>query len=60
MITTIDTVYDFLIPIDQIEILGYQNPEAKNSKTNQPKNLIGKWFKGLYVTLNERVIRNRV
>ena len=25
MISTIDNVYDFLIPIDQIQLLGYEN-----------------------------------
>ena len=46
-------VYDFLIPFDQIEILNHEEDQRDSDI------LVGKWFKGLFVNLNERQIHNR-
>jgi hypothetical protein len=44
LISTLESQYDFLIPFDQIEMIGANS---------------GKWFTGLYVNLKPRPIHNR-
>ena len=41
---------DFLIPYHHIEIMG---------RCENNRNLVGKWFNGLFVTLQERQVCNR-
>ena len=41
---------DFLIPYSHIEIMG---------RCDDNRNLVGKWFNGLFVTLHERQVCNR-
>jgi hypothetical protein len=45
LISTLESQYDFLIPFDQITMLG--------------DTLFGKWFTGLFVCLSPRPIDNR-